>query len=124
MPLESSFTVKYTTGSQVTVVDDVVPTNVPEEFSLIPNYPNPFNPTTTIGFALPKTSHVNLTIYDLQGRLVTELVNGLRDAGVHEITWDASDLASGLYFYRILAKPSLTGEAREFTAVKKMLLMK
>jgi len=85
-------------------------------FAVAQNYPNPFNPTTTINFALPEASHVKLVVYDLQGRMVAELVNGTRDAGVHEVTWDASDLASGLYFYRITAG--------DFNAVKKMMLVK
>jgi len=78
--------------------------------------PNPFNPTTTISFALPEASHVKLTVFDLQGRVVTELVNGMRDAGVHEVTLDAGDLSSGLYFYRI--------NAGDFSSVRKMILMK
>jgi len=90
--------------------------SVPAMFAVAQNYPNPFNPTTTISFALPEASHVKLVVYDLQGRMVTELVNSTRDAGVHEVTWDAGDLASGLYFYRITAG--------DFNAVKKMMLVK
>ncbi|MFH1736144.1 MAG: T9SS type A sorting domain-containing protein, partial [bacterium] len=89
---------------------------VPLSFALHGAYPNPFNPTTTISFDLPQVSHVKLTIYDLQGRLITELVNGVRDAGTHKTTWNASSVSSGLYFYRI--------EAGEFTAVEKMVLIK
>ena len=90
--------------------------SVPAIFAVAQNYPNPFNPTTTISFALPEASHVKLVIYDLQGRMIAELVKGTRDAGVHEVTWDAGDLASGLYFYRITAG--------DFNAVKKMMLVK
>ena len=88
----------------------------PTAYSLQSPYPNPFNPTTTISFALPEASHVELTVYDLQGREVIELVNGVRDAGVHEATFEASDLASGIYFYRI--------EAGDFKTVRKMVLVK
>jgi len=89
---------------------------IPEAYSLGQNYPNPFNPATTISFALPEASHVKLTVFDLQGRVVSELVNGMRDAGVHEVTWDAGDLSSGLYFYRI--------NAGDFSSVRKMVLVK
>ncbi|HHE46107.1 MAG TPA: T9SS type A sorting domain-containing protein, partial [Bacteroidetes bacterium] len=91
-------------------------TVIPGEYSLGQNYPNPFNPTTTISFALPEASHVKLTVFDLQGRVVSELVNGTRDAGVHEVTLDAGDLSSGLYFYRI--------NAGDFSSVRKMVLVK
>ncbi len=86
------------------------------EFYLQPNYPNPFNPITTISFSLPKASHVKLTVYDLQGRAVTELVNGMREASVHTVTWDASHLTSGIYLYRL--------NAGQFTASGKMVLLK
>ncbi|TKJ42524.1 hypothetical protein CEE37_02220 [candidate division LCP-89 bacterium B3_LCP] len=91
-------------------------TIVPEEYSLEQNYPNPFNPLTTISFALPEAAHVTLTVFDLQGRTIADLVNGNRPAGNHEVSWDASHLSSGLYFYRI--------EAEDYTAVRKMVLMK
>jgi len=88
----------------------------PISFSLLPPKPNPFNPSTVLSYQLPVASHVNLRIYDTAGRLVTELVNGLRDAGVHQVTWDGSGLPSGLYFCRI--------EAGSFTHVIKMMLVK
>ncbi len=74
--------------------------DLPEQYLLIGSFPNPFNPTTTISFSLPEASRVHLAVYDLQGRLVAELVNGYRQAGLQEVTFDASDLASGLYLYR------------------------
>ncbi|TKJ41005.1 hypothetical protein CEE37_04900 [candidate division LCP-89 bacterium B3_LCP] len=89
---------------------------VPAEFSVNSAYPNPFNPTTVLSFELPVASLVNLKTYDISGRLVTELVNGWRDAGVHEVTFDGSDIASGIYIYRLTAG--------EFTASGKMVLMK
>ncbi len=90
--------------------------NIPEQYLLIGSFPNPFNPTTTISFSLPEASRVHLAVYDLQGRLVAELVNGYRQAGLQEVTFDASDLASGLYLYRL--------EAGEFSSNGKMMLMK
>ncbi|MFH1861713.1 MAG: T9SS type A sorting domain-containing protein, partial [bacterium] len=91
-------------------------TTIPEVYSLSQNYPNPFNPLTTITFSLPEAAQVKLAVYDLQGRMVAELVNGMRAASLHNVTWDASRLASGLYFYRI--------EAGDFSSVKKMVLVK
>ena len=89
---------------------------LPEEFALRGAFPNPFNPMTTITFALPKTSKVNLAIHNVSGRLVATLVNGWRDAGYHSTTFDGSKMASGVYIYRI--------QAGEFTASGKMVLMK
>jgi hypothetical protein len=76
---------------------------VPQHFMLEQNYPNPFNPTTIIKFELPKSSAVRLSVYDMLGREVSVLVNERRDAGVHEVTFDASALPSGVYFYRVQA---------------------
>jgi hypothetical protein len=78
--------------------------------------PNPFNPTTVLSYQLPMANLVNLSIYDIAGRKVAELVNGWKNAGVHEVTFDGSGLASGVYLYRI--------EAGDFNAIGKMLLMK
>ncbi|TKJ37940.1 hypothetical protein CEE37_13325 [candidate division LCP-89 bacterium B3_LCP] len=88
----------------------------PTEFILMDAYPNPFNPSTNITFALPIVSQVNLKIFDPQGRLITELINGWRDAGMHEVTFDGVLLSSGIYIYRLTAG--------EFTASGKMVLMK
>lgn len=67
------------------------------------NYPNPFNPTTNIGFTLPSESNVNLSIYDITGRLVKTIVNQVLSAGYHQYQWNAANMASGAYFYRITA---------------------
>jgi len=88
----------------------------PTAFALGGNYPNPFNPTTQIQFALPEASHVRLVVYDLMGREVSRLVDRELGAGVHEATFDGQGLASGTYFYRI--------EAGSFMAVKQMILIK
>jgi hypothetical protein len=89
---------------------------VPTHFSLDQNYPNPFNPTTTIKFGLPTTSQVNLTVYDVLGRKVLVLVNERKNAGVHEVRFDGSNLASGVYLYRL--------QAGSFVETKKMLVVK
>jgi photosystem II stability/assembly factor-like uncharacterized protein len=76
---------------------------LPARFSLEHNYPNPFNPSTAIKYELPNSSDVRLSVYDMLGREVAVLVNERRDAGVHEVTFDGSNLASGVYFYRLQA---------------------
>ncbi len=78
-----------------------LPAGTPTSFSLGQNYPNPFNPSTTIRYALPHTAHVTLTVFDALGRRVADLIDGNVDAGYHEITFDARNLASGVYFYRL-----------------------
>ncbi|RPH95244.1 MAG: T9SS C-terminal target domain-containing protein, partial [Calditrichaeota bacterium] len=88
----------------------------PAEFRLAQNYPNPFNPATHIQYALAQDGPVTLTIYDVTGRVVTELVNEQQTAGEYEITWNAENAASGLYFYQIVA-----GSFRE---TKRMLLIR
>jgi hypothetical protein len=90
--------------------------NLPVEFSLEQNYPNPFNPATTIKFSIPQSSKVTLKIYDVLGREVSTLVNDVRNAGNHEVNFDASNLASGMYIYSI--------KAGDYSASKKMMLLK
>ncbi len=82
--------------------------DLPKEFQLFPNYPNPFNPTTTISYALPKASHVQMQIFDLTGRLVKKLLDKQQNAGMFSVTWDArekdgSEVASGIYICRLQA---------------------
>ena len=94
------------------------PTNplTPSEYCLMPNYPNPFNPYTTISFALPTEAPVTLVVYDILGRQVTILAEGRMGAGVHKVNFDGSGLPSGIFFYRL--------QAGDFTAVNKMVLLK
>jgi len=79
-------------------------------------FPNPFNPLTTLSFALPEAAKVSLSVYDISGSLVATLANGWRSAGMHEVTFDGSKLASGVYFYRL--------QAGEFVSGGKMVLLK
>ncbi len=92
-------------------------TIIPEIVELAQNFPNPFNPTTTFAFALPEAAPVRLTIFDLNGRQVAQLVNEELPAGRYEIPFDASHLASGVYLYRLSAGQS-------FSQVRKMMLIK
>ncbi len=71
---------------------------VPEDFSLSPAYPNPFNPVTTIQFSIPEQVQVSISVYDVLGRQVTQLANDVYPAGYYELTWDASNVSSGIYF--------------------------
>ncbi len=88
----------------------------PANFSLGQNYPNPFNPTTTIEFSIGKMSAVNLKVFDVLGREVAALVNGQMTAGTHQVSFDASRLASGIYVYRL--------QTGSYTASRKLLLVK
>jgi hypothetical protein len=89
---------------------------LPSSVRLEQNYPNPFNPTTTIRYALPKRSQVQLIVYNTLGQKIAALVNGGIDAGYHAIQFDASNLASGVYFYRLVAG--------SYVNTKKLLLIR
>ena len=80
---------------------------VPAEFTLEPNYPNPFNPATTIGFQVPYESHIRVTVIDMLGRQVATLVDQPFAAGAHQVDWNAATMASGQYFYRMEADGQL-----------------
>ena len=94
---------------------------LPSHFALGSNYPNPFNPSTTISYSLPEARQVNLRIYSIDGRRVRTLVSGLKQAGSFDVVWDGRDdsnrgVASGIYFCRF--------EAGSYSAMQKMVLMK
>ncbi len=95
--------------------------HLPQHFELAQNYPNPFNPTTIIPYSLPETAHVTLTIYDILGRRVITLVNGIYTAGNKQVQWDGRDgnghlVSNGVYIYRI--------EANNFSHARKLLFLK
>jgi hypothetical protein len=89
---------------------------IPELYRLSQNYPNPFNPATNIKFSLPKAGNVKMVVFDILGKEVTTLVNEFRTAGNYVVDFDASNYASGVYFYTI--------KVNDFTETKKMLLIK
>lgn len=92
-------------------------TSIPEEYSLSQNYPNPFNPATTINFALPVSGNVTLIVYNVLGEHVSNLINGKQlNAGYHSVNFNASKLASGIYYYRI--------QSGSYSQTKKMILLK
>lgn len=99
----------------VTGINEVINT-VPAEYKLFSNYPNPFNPSTTIKFTIPKKDYVKLTVYNVLGKVVSELVNGTKEAGTYEINFNAASLTSGIYFYKL--------ESGSFSEVKKMMIVK
>jgi uncharacterized delta-60 repeat protein len=106
-------TIKYAPG---TIGINPVSGEIPDNFMLSQNYPNPFNPVTNIKFGIPKAGNVRLIIYDINGREVNRLINQNLNAGYYTADFNASNLASGVYFYRL--------EANDFTDVKKMMLVK
>lgn len=89
---------------------------IPKGYSLSQNYPNPFNPVTKMSFALPQSSKVKLTVYDILGREITSLVNEQLNPGTYEVDWNASDYSSGVYYYVL--------KAGDFKEVKKMVVVK
>jgi hypothetical protein len=94
----------------------------PAEYRLDQNFPNPFNPTTTIYYQLPVASKVTLKVYDILGREVETLVQKEEEAGYREATFNAASRASGVYFCRLAAEPSTGGKS--YASVKKMMLLK
>ena len=101
----------------LTGIGDKDETNIPQQFALMQNFPNPFNPTTVISSQLPVVSQVELSIYNLLGQKITTLVSEKQPVGTYKLEWDAGGLASGLYFYRLK-----TDEG--FIQTKKLILLK
>lgn len=89
---------------------------IPQDYCLYSNYPNPFNPTTAISYDIPKVSQVTLTIFNMNGQIVDQLINQKQEPGFYSVQWDARNVSTGVYFYQI--------KADGFQQVKKMLLIK
>ena len=102
-----------TTNNIGTATEDAL---FPDAFTLYPNYPNPFNPSTTLAFTINRPQAVRLSVFDILGREVRVLVDAMTPAGLHEVRFDAGSLSSGTYFYRL--------QAGDRSEVKTMILMK
>jgi uncharacterized protein (TIGR02145 family) len=101
---------------EATDINDHSNNTLPKSFDLLQNFPNPFNPNTVISYSLPLSSNVRLIVYNSLGQTVKVLENGFKNAGNYSIIFNAAELASGTYFYKI--------EAGQFTQIKKMILLK
>ncbi|MEO8169164.1 MAG: T9SS type A sorting domain-containing protein, partial [bacterium] len=88
----------------------------PQRFVLYQNFPNPFNPSTSIAFAIPKAVHVTLDVYDILGRKVVSLLNARKEMGSYQLEFDSSSLSSGVYFYRLAAG--------DYVETKRMMILK
>lgn len=104
----------FSTGEATS--SEVVDSGIPQSLQLNQNYPNPFNPTTNIEFALPESSHATLEVFDMLGQRVATLVDQTMSAGQHSVNFDASNLSSGIYIYRIQAGNSI--QTRKLTLIK------
>ena len=96
----------------------------PRTFSLLQNYPNPFNPSTTISFILPSKSFVSLKVFDMIGREVATLASGELSAGTYTRQWNASNMSSGIYFYRLVANDIHSGQHGKVIETKKLVLIR
>jgi hypothetical protein len=103
-------------ANQTVVGVESNPVSIPNSFSLSQNYPNPFNPSTKINFSLPSPNNVKITLYDMAGKKVAEILNQELAGGSHTVNFNAANLASGTYIYRI--------QAGNFVEAKKMVLLK
>jgi len=102
----------FTTGIRTSTE----PKTTPSSFSLNQNYPNPFNPTTTITYSLPQSGMVTLNVYDITGRFITTLVNGVKGVGTHSVQFEGSSLSSGMYVYTL--------QTEGFRQTRQMMLVK
>jgi hypothetical protein len=97
-------------------LEQEVEIGAPDSYDLSQNYPNPFNPTTKIKYSVPADGFVNISVYNVLGEKVTDIVNSIQKAGRYEVTFDATNFASGMYIYRM--------ESGNFISVKKMMILK
>ena len=111
--MKSIYKLNYTSKTFATGTDDE---QIPDAYGLSSNYPNPFNPVTIVNYQLPEDAHVVMKLYDVVGREIRTLVNENKEAGYYRVAINASDLASGVYYYRFT-----TGS---YVAVKKLVLTK
>lgn len=103
-------------NQQIPISIEIINTQTPNEYKLTQNYPNPFNPTTNIEYSIPTSGIVTITVHNILGQEVANLVNEFQQAGTYRITWNGSNLSSGIYFYRI--------QTEQYIESRKMLLLK
>ena len=108
--------VDFTLTPQSVTSTEETPATVVTKYTLMQNYPNPFNPVTNISFTLPEKANVKLIVYNILGKEIATLINGNLSAGEHTVSFDASNLSSGVYFYRI--------QAGNFTSTRKMTYLR
>ena len=109
----------YSDSVSINILSDDL---IPKTYNLQQPYPNPFNPTTTIEFSIPRSGVVTLYVYDVLGRKVDTILNEYRNIGHHKLQWNASDMSSGIYFVRMLYR-SLSEMNGDFTQVKKVIVV-
>jgi len=117
-------TTHFFDGVRVELATEVRSDNLPLQFALHQNYPNPFNPTTRIAYTLPERSRVLLTVHNTLGQEVAVLVDGTVEGGEQSIAFDGRSLSSGVYFYRLRARPSADPMAGEFVSIRRMMLLR
>lgn len=116
MQTSTLYKLNVTYSVLTSVNENIISVNVPEKFNLYQNYPNPFNPVTNIKFDLPNPGNISLKVYDQIGREVKIIVEGFRNAGSYELNFEADELSSGIYFYKLISDDA--------AITKKMLLVK
>ena len=109
-------TVHFSNGVSVNTLTGVSQPEIPDRFALGQNYPNPFNPSTTITYQLPTASHVTLKIYNTMGQEVVTLIDDVEEAGYKSAVWNALNVSSGVYFYRL--------QTNDFVQTRKLVLMR
>ncbi|MFY0697499.1 MAG: T9SS type A sorting domain-containing protein [Balneola sp.] len=109
----SRFGITIAPGTSVGIDDEI---NAPTEFTLGQNYPNPFNPTTNINYSVGEAGPVNITVYNVMGQKVAELLNTTKNAGSYQVSWNATGVASGIYYYRLTAPGQVL--TRQMTLIK------
>jgi len=119
----SADTFSFRTSEGITGSVELI-SEIPKNYYLEQSLPDPFNPTTTIRYALPERSYVKLTIFNMLGESFLILVSGEKDAGVYDVTFDASDFTSGAYMFRLDAHPLVGNQTKDFINTKKMFIVR
>lgn len=111
--------INITTSPATGIADN---SNIPSDYMLLQNYPNPFNPTTNITFILPRESYVQLSVFNMVGEEVAQILNGYRDSGQYRVTFNSAELTSGIYLLKMIAVSVISGN--QFVDIKKMVVLK